>query len=95
MYFETGNFKALAEYINRNYDGLKETVIMLLNGGRQKVNVDTFQNDITSFKYADDVLTLLIHLGYLGYDADNKEVFIPNREIREGFKHHSCVIEKA
>ena len=30
----------------------------------------------------DDVLTLLIHLGYLGYDFSYKEVFIPNSEVR-------------
>ena len=45
----------------------------------------SFQNDITSMKSRDDVLTLLVHLGYLGYDADNKEVYIPNEEIREEF----------
>jgi len=45
----------------------------------------SFQNDMTSMKSRDDVLTLLVHLGYLGYDADNKEVYIPNEEIREEF----------
>lgn len=49
--------------------------------GRYRV----FQNDMTSMKSRDDVLTLLVHLGYLGYDADNKEVYIPNEEIREEF----------
>lgn len=31
------------------------------------------------------MLTLLIHLGYLGYDSDNKAVFIPNGEIRSEY----------
>lgn len=31
------------------------------------------------------MLTLLVHLGYLGYDFDNKCVFIPNNEIRGEF----------
>jgi len=41
----------------------------------------TFSNDMVTFGNADDVLTLLIHLGYLGYDFNTKEVFIPNEEI--------------
>lgn len=33
----------------------------------------------------DDVLTLLVHLGYLAYDAETKTVHIPNEEIRQEF----------
>ena len=40
---------------------------------------------MTTFSSADDVLTLLIHLGYLGYDFKTKEVFIPNSEIASEF----------
>ena len=54
-------------------------------GQRCRVDIGSFQNDMTSMKSRDDVLTLLVHLGYLGYDADNKEVYIPNEEIREEF----------
>lgn len=54
-------------------------------GGRQKIDTGTFQNDMTSFTCSDDVLTLLIHLGYLGYDADRQEVFMPNREVLQEF----------
>ena len=36
-----------------------------------------------NFEYLkDDVLTLLIHLGYLAYDDKTKTVKIPNSEIR-------------
>ena len=34
-----------------------------------------------NFKSKDDVLTLLIHLGYLTYDKKSEEVLIPNQEI--------------
>ena len=57
----------------------------MLGGKRCRVDIGSFQNDMTSMKSRDDVLTLLVHLGYLGYDADNKEVYIPNEEIREEF----------
>lgn len=40
---------------------------------------------MTTFSSADDVLTLLIHLGYLGYDFKTKEVFIPNSEVASEF----------
>ena len=51
----------------------------------KKINTNTFSNDMTTFHSADDVLTLLIHLGYLGYDFHKKEVFIPNSEIATEF----------
>ena len=50
------------------------------------MNVGGFQNDFETFDKADDVLTLLIHLGYLTYHADNQTVRIPNREVREEFQ---------
>lgn len=77
----TETYEALKGYIDRNFDGLKERVIELLNGLRCKIDPSTFQNDMTTFQTKDDVLTLLIHLGYLGFDEEKEEIFIPNREI--------------
>ena len=37
------------------------------------------------FKNKDDILTLLIHLGYLAYDESRHKAFIPNEEIRSEF----------
>lgn len=50
-----------------------------------RVDVATFQNDMKTIKSRDDVLTLLVHLGYLAYDIDRKSVYIPNEEVREEF----------
>lgn len=44
-----------------------------------------------NFEVKDDVLTLLVHLGYLAYDAETKEVFIPNKEIIEEFENAMSV----
>ncbi len=85
---KTETYEALAEYIRMDFDGLKEAVSLLMDGGRVKVNILKYQNDMTSFYTKDDVLTMLVHLGYLGYDADAKEVFVPNREILDEF-HNS------
>lgn len=72
-------------YMNLNFDGLKDSVINMIGGMRCKVDVGSFQNDMTSLKSKDDVLTLFVHLGYLAYDRKSREVFIPNEEIREEF----------
>ena len=82
---QTETFEALRDYIAMNYAGLKDTVIELLAGEHKKIETGSFSNDMTTFSTADDVLTLLIHLGYLGYDFSSKEVFIPNSEIASEF----------
>ena len=59
----------------------------MLSGNRYRVNTRTFQNDMTTFKSKDDILTLLIHLGYLAYDLETSSVYIPNAEILEEVKN--------
>lgn len=66
-----------------DFDGLKTAVIEMLSGSFVKVNTKCFQNDTVSFKNKDDVLTYLVHLGYLGYDQYQKTTFVPNEEIRQ------------
>lgn len=83
---KTETYEALAEYIRKDYDGLKEAVALLMDGGRLEIDTSTYQNDMTTFTCRDDVLSLLVHLGYLGYDDRSSEVFIPNREIFDEFK---------
>ena len=78
-------YTSLQFYIDMNEDGLKESITQMLGGARIKIDTGTFQNDMTTIKSQDDVLTLLVHLGYLAYDANDKVVFIPNEEIREEF----------
>ena len=77
----TGAFDAVADYIKLNYDGLKDAVLYLLSGGRVKVNTTKFQNDMSVVRSKDDVLTVLIHLGYLAYDWRRKECYVPNLEV--------------
>lgn len=80
----TETYEALEKYISMNFDGLKETIVMLMEGGRQPVDIGGYQNDMTSFSNRDDILTMLIHLGYLSFN--NGQVFIPNREVLDVFK---------
>ena len=83
---KTETYEALAEYIRRDYDGLKEAVAILMDGGRIKIDTSTYQNDMVTFTGRDDILSLLIHLGYLGFDDETSEVFIPNKELLDEFK---------
>ena len=83
---KTESYEALADYIIKDYDGLKEAVTLLMDGARVHVDTSTYQNDMTTFSGRDDILSLLIHLGYLGYDDNTSEVYIPNKEIYDEFK---------
>ncbi len=82
----TSAFEGVNDYIERNEAGLKDDVIAMIAGERRKVNVNTFRNDLTHYKTKDDVLTALIHMGYLGYDTATEEAFVPNEEVREVFE---------
>ena len=82
---QTETYEALSVYFNIDYKGLKDTILELLAGTRRHINISNFTNDMVTFKSLDDVFTLLIHLGYLGYDFEIKEVFIPNKEISDEF----------
>lgn len=82
----TETYEALKIYIDMDFDGLRTDIVQMLGGGRARVNTRSFQNDMLTFKTKDDVLTLLIHLGYLAYDSLRKEAFIPNKEIMGEFE---------
>lgn len=82
---QTETYDALKRYIVMDFDGLKEKVAKLIEGERIQLDTAAFQNDMTSIQSANDVLTLLIHLGYLTYDFDNECCWIPNHEIMQEF----------
>ena len=79
----TGAFDAVADYIQRDFDGLKDDVLEMLAGGRVYVNTTKFRNDLSEIRSRDDVLTVLIHLGYLSYDRDERKCYVPNYEVSE------------
>lgn len=96
----TETYEALKIYIDMDFDGLKETVIRMLSNVSCEIDPSTCQNDMTTFKGKDDVLTLLLHLGYLSFDEKSSKVFIPNREIAMEFMRSvktggwNCHLEK-
>lgn len=88
---QTETFEALKMYIDMNFEGLRDDVLSMIAGESVPVNTGSFTNDMATFHTEDDVLTLLIHLGYLAYDYDNKTVKIPNNEVRA--EYVSSVVE--
>ena len=76
---------SLETYINMDFDGLQEDVARLINGEEIEVSTDSFNNDLVSFRKKDDVLTSMIHLGYLSYNSETGQVRIPNEEVRSEF----------
>lgn len=81
----TGTYTSILPLINMDFDGLRTAIIQMLSGAAVEVDINTFQNDMISFQNKDDVITLLIHLGYLAYDQKYRKAFIPNEEIRQEF----------
>lgn len=83
----TSAAEGLTDYIKLDFDGLQETVANLIAGSEVEIHADSFQNDLQRFGSKDDVLTLLVHLGYLTYDSEHKTVHIPNEEVRGEFRN--------
>ena len=82
---KTETYEALKDYIMLDFDELREKVTLMLSGASITIGTGSFANDMTTFDSADDVLTLLIHLGYLSYNFEEKTVRIPNEEVKDEF----------
>ena len=81
----TGAYDSINTYIQMNFDGLKDDIIKMLAGEHVQVNTSKFQNDMHIVRSKNDALTVMIHLGYLSYNHDGKECYIPNKEVAEEF----------
>ena len=82
---QTETYEALKLYIQMDMDGLKASVVRMLAGDSIPINIGTFSNDMTTFTSKDDILTLLVHLGYLTYNIINGTVSIPNKEVSQEY----------
>ncbi len=80
---QTGSYEALKNYILMDFEGILQDVKTMIGGGRVDVRVSSYLNTMTDFHCKDDVFTYLIHLGYLAYDEDTEQCYIPNREVRD------------
>ncbi|MCI9144278.1 MAG: AAA family ATPase [Lachnospiraceae bacterium] len=83
---KTSAAESLMTYINMDFEGLQETISRLISGEEVEVDTDLFENDFETFRSRDDVLTLLIHLGYLTWNEEDGTAHIPNEEVRIEFR---------
>ncbi|OUM66685.1 hypothetical protein PIROE2DRAFT_5996 [Piromyces sp. E2] len=103
-WIKTESNSILIDYINKDLEGLKKDIILLMNKGKLKVNLNAYRSDVRNKEYEskDAILTALIHLGYLAYDSKSDYVYIPNKEIYTEFQDPqvkilniiTCKIEK-
>lgn len=82
---QTETYEALKIYIQMDMDGLKSAVVRMLAGEHIPIDTGTFGNDMATFATRDDILTLLVHLGYLTYDGKKETVAIPNKEVSKEY----------
>ena len=83
---QTSSYEIVRTYISMDYQGLKGDIAAMLAGGRCRVDIYSFENDMKDVRNRDDVLTVLIHLGYLAYDEEASEAYVPNEEVRSVLK---------
>ena len=84
---KTSAAESLGTYIALDFEGLQDDVVRLISGEKLEVDVNGFENDVENFRTRDDVLALMIHLGYLSYDSAEKTARIPNKEVRSEFEN--------
>ena len=84
---ESSAAESLKTYINMDFEGMQEVISRLIIGEEIETYTGSFENDFETFRCRDDILTLLIHLGYLTYKKSDHTVRIPNEEIRAEFKN--------
>ena len=83
---KTSAAESLKTYVGMNMDDLQNKILRLIAGEPVEVYTDDFENDFETFNSSDDVLTLMIHLGYLVYNDETEQARIPNEELRIEFK---------
>ena len=70
------------------FEGLRDDITKIFAGEEVTVHTGTFRNDLNDINPKAEVLTTLIHLGYLGFRKINDDygvVYVPNHEVRQTF----------
>ena len=82
----TSSFKTINRLIQLNYAGLKDDILDILAGGKVRVKTTSFSNDLHDITSKDNAITALIHLGYLGFDAERSQAYLPNYEVATAYE---------
>ena len=87
---ETGTYSDIRELININMDGVLDSILLMLSGEKIPLNTHGCKNDMHTFANKDQVITTLVHLGYVAYDSQTKEAYIPNKEVQKVFEDYAA-----
>ncbi len=87
---ETGTYSDIRELININMDGVLDSILLMLSGEKIPLNIHGCKNDMHTFANKDQVITTLVHLGYVAYDSQTKEAYIPNKEVQKVFEDYAA-----
>ncbi len=79
---QTSSFEAIRNYINMDFDGVKQTIENLLMGNEESVPVLNYGNDRNDINSRDELFALLTHYGYFAYNNYTQTIHIPNQEVR-------------
>lgn len=82
----TSSFKTINRLIQLNYAGLKDDILDILAGDKVRVKTASFSNDLHDIISKDNAITALIHLGYLGFDAERSQAYLPNYEVATAYE---------
>ncbi len=86
---ETGTYGDIRELINMNMDGVLDSILFMLSGEKIPLNTHGCKNDMHTFANKDQVITTLVHLGYIAYDSQTQEAYIPNKEVQKVFEDYA------
>ena len=87
---ETGTYGDIRELINMNMDGVLDSILFMLSGEKIPLNTHGCKNDMHTFANKDQVITTLVHLGYIAYDSQTQEAYIPNKEVQKVFEDYAA-----
>lgn len=81
----TSGFRVVLDFLRVNLPGLSDAVQSLLAMEPVQIDPTKFMNNVNMISSVDDVLTVLVHYGYLSYEEDSRTVRIPNVEVKREF----------
>ena len=86
----TSSNEEVVRLINMDFDGVKNDILNLIEGGKVVFDCGNFQNDMVNIENKNDIFSLLVCLGYLGcsdiakgQNNQLKLAYVPNNEIKQ------------
>ncbi len=82
----SGRYEEIYTFIEHDIDGSRDAVAVLLTGEGYPVRINQYAAASARMTNLDQVFSAMVVYGFLTYDATEKKVYIPNRELMEKFE---------